>query len=144
MHKGGASVGGEQSGHVIISEYVTTGDGLVTALALLDVMARSGKPLSELAEVMEVYPQELIKDRKSTRLNSSHANISYAVFCLKKKNRPPRPPPTRHRSRSSRVHPCSRCASGRAALPRLLRPGALRPLQRRSPSPIPMLRPVQR
>ena len=56
----GASVGGEQSGHVILSEYVTTGDGLVTALALLDVMARSGKPLSELAGVMEVYPQELI------------------------------------------------------------------------------------
>jgi phosphoglucosamine mutase len=60
MNKRGASVGGEQSGHVILSEYVTTGDGLVTALALLDVMARSGKPLSELARVMEVYPQELI------------------------------------------------------------------------------------
>ena len=56
----GASVGGEQSGHVILPEYVTTGDGMVTALALLDVMARSGKPLSELAEVMEVYPQALI------------------------------------------------------------------------------------
>jgi phosphoglucosamine mutase len=56
----GASVGGEQSGHVILPEYVTTGDGMVTALALLDVMARSGKPLSKLAEVMEVYPQTLI------------------------------------------------------------------------------------
>ena len=56
----GASVGGEQSGHVILPEYVKTGDGIVTALALLDVMARSGKPLSELAEVMEVYPQTLI------------------------------------------------------------------------------------
>ncbi|MCA1715317.1 MAG: phosphoglucosamine mutase [Actinobacteria bacterium] len=56
----GAALGGEQSGHVIFSECATTGDGLVTALALLDVMARSGKPLSELAEVMEVYPQTLI------------------------------------------------------------------------------------
>jgi phosphoglucosamine mutase len=56
----GASLGGEQSGHVILSEYVTTGDGLVTGLALLDVITRSGKPLSELAEVMEVYPQTLI------------------------------------------------------------------------------------
>jgi phosphoglucosamine mutase len=56
----GASLGGEQSGHVILSEYVTTGDGLVTGLALLDVMTRSGKSLSELAEVMEVYPQTLI------------------------------------------------------------------------------------
>jgi phosphoglucosamine mutase len=60
MHRCGASVGGEQSGHVILSEHVTTGDGLVTAIALLDVMARSGKPLSELAGVMEVYPQMLI------------------------------------------------------------------------------------
>ena len=56
----GAALGGEQSGHVILSEYVTTGDGLVTALAVLDVMARSGKPLSELAGVMEKYPQALI------------------------------------------------------------------------------------
>jgi len=60
MLRTGASVGGEQSGHVILSEHATTGDGLVTALALLDVMVRSGKKLSELARVMEVYPQRLI------------------------------------------------------------------------------------
>ena len=60
MLRRGAALGGEQSGHVIVSEYATTGDGLVTALALLDVITRSGKPLSELAEVMEVYPQTLI------------------------------------------------------------------------------------
>src|SRR4028118_1897977 len=60
MLRTGATVGGEQSGHVILSEYATTGDGLVTALALLDVMVRSGKRLSELARVMEVYPQRLI------------------------------------------------------------------------------------
>lgn len=60
MWRRGASVGGEQSGHVILSEYTTTGDGLVTALALLDVMSRTGRPLSELARVMEVYPQTLI------------------------------------------------------------------------------------
>ena len=60
MLRVGASVGGEQSGHVILSEHATTGDGLVTALALLDVMVRSGKPLSELAAVMDVYPQKLI------------------------------------------------------------------------------------
>lgn len=59
LHRG-AALGGEQSGHVILSGYATTGDGLVTALALLDVMTRSGKPLSELAQVMEVYPQTLI------------------------------------------------------------------------------------
>jgi phosphoglucosamine mutase len=60
MVQRGASVGGEQSGHVILSEYVTTGDGLITALALLDVIARSGEQLSALAKVMEVYPQRLI------------------------------------------------------------------------------------
>ncbi|CAN5670402.1 phosphoglucosamine mutase [soil metagenome] len=60
MGRLGASLGGEQSGHVILSEYVTTGDGIVTALALLDVMVRSGRPLSELAAAMEVYPQTLI------------------------------------------------------------------------------------
>ncbi len=63
MGRLGAPLGGEQSGHVILSEYVTTGDGIVTALALLDVMARSGRPLSELAGVMEVYPQTLINVR---------------------------------------------------------------------------------
>jgi phosphoglucosamine mutase len=60
MARTGAAVGGEQSGHVILSRHVTTGDGLVTALAVLDVMARTGRPLSELAGVMEVYPQTLI------------------------------------------------------------------------------------
>jgi phosphoglucosamine mutase len=60
MVRRGAALGGEQSGHVIFAEYTKTGDGLVTALALLDVMARTGKSLSELAEVMEVYPQTLI------------------------------------------------------------------------------------
>lgn len=60
MGRLGAPLGGEQSGHVILSEHVTTGDGIVTALALLDVMVRSGRSLSELAAVMEVYPQTLI------------------------------------------------------------------------------------
>ena len=60
MGRLGASIGGEQSGHVILSEHVTTGDGVVTALALLDVMVRSGKPLSEFAAAMEKYPQTLI------------------------------------------------------------------------------------
>jgi phosphoglucosamine mutase len=63
MGRTGASLGGEQSGHVILSEHVTTGDGIVTALALLDVMVRNGRPLSELAGVMEVYPQSLINVR---------------------------------------------------------------------------------
>ena len=79
MHKGGATVGGEQSGHVILSEHATTGDGLVTALALLDVMARSGKPLSELAEVMEVYPQELINVSVADAASAKTVAASEAV-----------------------------------------------------------------
>jgi phosphoglucosamine mutase len=83
MHRCRASVGGEQSGHVILSEYVTTGDGIVTALALLDVMARSGEPLSELAKVMEVYPQELINvtvaDAASAKTVAASGAVERAV-----------------------------------------------------------------
>jgi phosphoglucosamine mutase len=57
MRKNGYSFGGEQSGHLIFLEHATTGDGTVAALSLLSVMVESGKPVSELARVMEVYPQ---------------------------------------------------------------------------------------
>lgn len=57
MRKSGYSFGGEQSGHLIFLEHATTGDGTVAALALLSVMVQSGKPVSELARVMDVYPQ---------------------------------------------------------------------------------------
>jgi phosphoglucosamine mutase len=57
MRKNGYSFGGEQSGHLIFLEHATTGDGTVAALALLSVMVQSGKPMSELAKVMDVYPQ---------------------------------------------------------------------------------------
>jgi phosphoglucosamine mutase len=84
MRRRRASLGGEQSGHVIISEYVTTGDGIVTALALLDVMARSDKSLSELAEVMEVYPQELINvtvaDAASAKALAASEAVERAVL----------------------------------------------------------------
>ena len=79
IRKCGASVGGEQSGHVILSEYVTTGDGLLTALALLDVMARSGKQLSELAKVMEVYPQMLINVTVADAASAKSVAASEAV-----------------------------------------------------------------
>jgi phosphoglucosamine mutase len=53
-----AGLGGEKSGHVIIREHTTSGDGIVTALEILDVLARSGKPLSELAAQIPLDPQE--------------------------------------------------------------------------------------
>src|SRR5215211_5963966 len=74
-----ASMGGEQSGHVILSEHVTTGDGIVTALALLDVMVRSGRPLSELAGVMDVYPQTLINVRVEEPASARAVAASEAV-----------------------------------------------------------------
>jgi phosphoglucosamine mutase len=52
--------GGEQSGHIIFLEHSATGDGILTALQLLSVMARKNKPLSELAAAAETYPQILI------------------------------------------------------------------------------------
>jgi phosphoglucosamine mutase len=50
-------LGGEQSGHIIVSDLATTGDGTLTGLLLLDVMARTGRPLSELAAVVDRLPQ---------------------------------------------------------------------------------------
>ncbi|CEH31484.1 Phosphoglucosamine mutase [Aneurinibacillus migulanus] len=65
MLKGGFNLGGEQSGHIIFLDYNTTGDGLLTGLQLLDVVAETnGKPLSELAaETMTQYPQILVNVR---------------------------------------------------------------------------------
>lgn len=60
MLKGDYSLGGEQSGHLILGDYLTTGDGQLTALALLSRMKKSGKTLSELAAVMRKYPQYMI------------------------------------------------------------------------------------
>jgi len=57
MQKTGAVLGGEQSGHIIFSQTATTGDGLLTALMVLDVVARSGKPISELVSDLKVFPQ---------------------------------------------------------------------------------------
>jgi len=60
MLENGAVLGGESSGHVIFHNFHTTGDGIVTALQLLSIVMETGKPLSELAKVMKVYPQKLI------------------------------------------------------------------------------------
>jgi len=63
MVESDAILGGEQSGHIIFSEYNTTGDGIATALQLLKVMAETGKPLSELASQMVRLPQVLVNVR---------------------------------------------------------------------------------
>jgi phosphoglucosamine mutase len=60
MREGGFSLGGEQSGHVVMLDYATTGDGQLTALHLLSRVAGVGKPLAELAAVMDRLPQVMI------------------------------------------------------------------------------------
>ena len=60
MREIGASLGGEQSGHIIFLDENTTGDGLLSALHLLEVMVVTGKPLSELSKIMTVLPQALV------------------------------------------------------------------------------------
>ncbi|MFD1349424.1 phosphoglucosamine mutase [Oceanobacillus caeni] len=59
MRKGGYNLGGEQSGHIIFLNYITTGDGMLSALQLVNVMKETGKALSELAAEMTIYPQVL-------------------------------------------------------------------------------------
>jgi phosphoglucosamine mutase len=63
MIRGGYNLGGEQSGHIIFLDYNTTGDGLLTGLQLLNVIKETGKPLSELKQIMRKYPQILINVR---------------------------------------------------------------------------------
>ncbi len=60
MQARGASIGGEDSGHLIFLQHHTTGDGIITALQVAAAMKKEGKPLSELAKIMKVFPQELI------------------------------------------------------------------------------------
>ncbi|WP_099156740.1 phosphoglucosamine mutase [Virgibacillus ndiopensis] len=72
MRNGGYNLGGEQSGHIIFLDYNTTGDGMLSALQLVNVMKETGKPLSELAGEMEIYPQVL----KNVRVTDKQKALS--------------------------------------------------------------------
>ena len=80
MIEGDFSLGGEQSGHLIMREFANTGDGILTALQLAQEVARSGKSLAELASQMQRFPQVLINvsDVKKDKLDESAA-IAKAV-----------------------------------------------------------------
>lgn len=67
MRKGGYNLGGEQSGHLIFLDYNTTGDGLLSALQLVNVMKQTNKPLSELASEMQTFPQKLVNIRVANK-----------------------------------------------------------------------------
>ena len=75
MKEIGGSLGGEQSGHIIFLDENTTGDGLLSALHLLQVMVETGKKLSELAEVMDVLPQALVNAKVA-----NHKKDKYMEF----------------------------------------------------------------
>ena len=80
MLANGHKLGGEQSGHIILKEHANTGDGLLTALHLMQVMAETGKSLKELSQVMIRFPQVLVnvRDVDKSKLNSS-ATIARAI-----------------------------------------------------------------
>jgi phosphoglucosamine mutase len=68
MRNKGYNFGGEQSGHLIFLDHNTTGDGILAALQLLAIMIKKDKPLSELANVMESFPQTLKNVRTSEKI----------------------------------------------------------------------------
>ena len=63
MLKSGYVLGGEESGHIIFLDHNSTGDGLLSALLLLEVMQKTGKPLSELRKIVTILPQVLVNAR---------------------------------------------------------------------------------
>ncbi|MED0653795.1 phosphoglucosamine mutase [Anoxybacillus geothermalis] len=79
MKKNGYNLGGEQSGHIIFLDYNTTGDGMLTALQLVNIMKIKGKPLSELAGEMKKYPQLLVnvrvKEKEKVMENEQVKNV---------------------------------------------------------------------
>lgn len=81
MLKNGYNLGGEQSGHIIFTDYSTTGDGLITALQVLTAMKKSKKSASELNEMMTTFPQILINVRiKDKKLSQEADTVKRAIF----------------------------------------------------------------
>ena len=88
MQELGASLGGEQSGHIIFLDENTTGDGLLSALHLLQVMVDTGKDLSELAKIMEVLPQALVNAKVANHKKDKYMEypeIAEAIKALETK-----------------------------------------------------------
>ncbi|TLP62312.1 phosphoglucosamine mutase [Microbispora triticiradicis] len=79
MQDGGYNLGGEQSGHVIMLDHATTGDGLLTSLHLLAEVARQGRSLGELASVMTKLPQVLVNVRDVAKSKASAPELRAAV-----------------------------------------------------------------
>ncbi len=81
MLKNNYNLGGEQSGHIIFTDYSTTGDGLITALQVLTAMKKSKKTASELNEMMTTFPQVLINVRvKDKKISQESEAVKRAIF----------------------------------------------------------------
>ena len=141
MRAGGYTLGGEQSGHVVFAEHATTGDGLLTALLLLERLAATGASLAELAGVMTRLPQVLINVRAdrsagqpprrcSPRSTGSLRELGDPAGCCCARRAPSRwcgswsrPPPPSRRSRR-RAHRRGRRGRSSACSGRAWQPSA--------------------
>jgi len=86
MRKDGYNVGGEQSGHIVLSDFSTTGDGLMAALQVLAAMVRSDRPLSEIGNVFTPVPQNLINVRYAKGSQPlENAEVKAAIAKVKKR-----------------------------------------------------------
>ena len=86
MQEIGANLGGEQSGHIIMLDRNTTGDGLLSALLLLEVLVKTGKPLSELASIMEVLPQALVNAKVPNHKKDHYMEYPEIAAAIEKLN----------------------------------------------------------
>lgn len=88
MLKNGHNFGGEQSGHIIFLDYNTTGDGILTAIQLIDIIKKTGKKLSELKKIVNILPQVLVNakvDNKKKYDYLKNDDIKNAISQLEKK-----------------------------------------------------------
>lgn len=86
MKEIGANLGGEQSGHIIFLDENTTGDGLLSALHLLQVLVETKKPLSELSSIMEVLPQALVNAKVPNHKKESYMEYPEIAAAIEKLN----------------------------------------------------------
>lgn len=82
MLKDGYNIGGEQSGHVIFLDYASTGDGELSGVQLVETVVKSGKKLSELAQIMKVYPQVLINVTVTPEGKQKYNNDEYIISAV--------------------------------------------------------------